>query len=98
MGKQPGVMLYFEIRGGLSKLTQEEKGNLLDAILCYGESGEEPLLHGAAAVVWEMLKPRILRDREKYDSLCRRRSDMAEKRWNTERTKEKNDAWMKKYL
>ena len=91
-------MLYFEIRGGLQKLTREEKGDLLDAILRYGEEGEEPYLHGAAAVVWEMLKPRILRDREKYDSLCRQRREMAEKRWNTEEAKEKNDAWMKKYL
>lgn len=98
MGKQPGIMLYFEMRGGLQRLTQAEKGDLLDAILCYGEEGAEPLLQGTAAVVWDLIKPRIQRDREKYETLCRHRREMAEKRWENKGKEARSDAWMKKYL
>lgn len=42
MGKQPGVMLYFEIRPCLERLTMDEQGRLFNAILDYGEEGIEP--------------------------------------------------------
>ena len=38
---KPGVMIYFKIRGLIKRMTQEQKGNLLDAILDYGEFGKK---------------------------------------------------------
>ena len=42
MGKQPGVMFYFEIRPCLGRLTPEEKGVLFEAILDYGPVIDHP--------------------------------------------------------
>ena len=36
MGKQPGVMIYFDIRPCLVRLSLEEQGQLFRAILDYG--------------------------------------------------------------
>ena len=40
--KQPGVILYFDVRPSLKRLNASEKGQLFEAILDYGEHGIEP--------------------------------------------------------
>lgn len=44
---KPGVMFYFEIRPCIKRLTLEEKGQLFEAILDYGEYGAIPEVDGA---------------------------------------------------
>ncbi len=66
MGK-PGVMLYFDIRPGLSQLTTEQRGKLFDAILDFAEFGVEPKVDGMVALAWAFIKPRIVRDSDAYD-------------------------------
>ena len=67
MGKQPGVMLYFEIRPCLERLTMDEQGQLFRAILDYGEDGIEPNFQYMLGIAWDFIKPRLERDRERYD-------------------------------
>lgn len=81
MGKQPGVMLYFEIRPCLERLTMEEQGQLFRAILDYGEEGIEPNFDYMLGIAWDFIKPRLERDRERYEEVSRKRAEAAQARW-----------------
>ena len=86
MGKQPGVMFYFEIRPCLGRLTPEEKGVLFEAILDYGQFGREPELAGGPGVAWDFIRPKLDRDRERYEAMVEQRRQAAEKRWAGQRS------------
>ena len=64
--KQPGIMLYFDIRPSLKRLSTQEKGVLFEAMLDYGEFGVVPELDGLLGVAWDFIQPRLDRDRERY--------------------------------
>lgn len=64
---KPGVMFYFEVRPCLRRLNLEEKGQLFEAILDYGEYGIEPSLEGMAGLAWDFLQPKLDRDATRYD-------------------------------
>lgn len=64
--KQPGVLLYFDVRPCLKRLSKEEKGELFEAILEYGEFGTVPEFEGSLGVAWDFIQPQIDRDRENY--------------------------------
>jgi len=66
MGK-PGVMLYFDVRPCLRRLSAEEKGHLFEAILEYGENGVDPGFEGMLGVAWDFIQPSIDRDSDRYD-------------------------------
>lgn len=66
MGK-PGVMLYFDIRPCLKRLSSEEKGLLFEAILEYGEHGIDPEFDGMLGIAWDFIQPGIDRDSDRYD-------------------------------
>lgn len=65
---KPGVMLYFDLRPCLKRLTQEQKGQLFEAILEYGEFGAVPNFDDdiGLAVAWDLIRPMIDRDNERY--------------------------------
>lgn len=81
MGKQPGVMLYFDIRPCLARLTMDEQGQLFRAILDYGEDGIEPDFDFMLGVAWDFIKPRLERDRERYAERVRQCEEAARRRW-----------------
>ncbi|MDY4755259.1 MAG: DUF6291 domain-containing protein [Candidatus Faecousia sp.] len=64
---KPGVMFYFEIRPCIKRLTLEEKGQLFEAILDYGEFGAIPKVDGAVGVAWDFIQQRLDRDTGRYD-------------------------------
>lgn len=64
---KPGVMFYFDTRPCIKRLTLEEKGQLFEAILDYGEFGTVPELSGAVGVAWDFLQPKLDRDSERYN-------------------------------
>lgn len=64
---KPGVMFYFEIRPCIKRLTLEEKGQLFEAILDYGEYGAIPEVDGAVGVAWDFIQQRLDRDTGRYD-------------------------------
>ena len=63
---RPGVMLYFDIRPCIKRLTTEEKGRLFEAILDYGEFGVFPEFEGMLGIAWDFISPRLDRDSEAY--------------------------------
>lgn len=66
MSQRPGVMLFFDIRPALKRLTIEERGQLFEAILDYGELGLLPDFEGGLGIVWDFIQPRIDQDAERY--------------------------------
>ena len=83
--KQPGTMLYFDIRPSLKRLSTQEKGILFEAILDYGEFGTVPELDGALGVAWDFIQPRLDRDRERYEEISRKRTEAIKARWDKNR-------------
>lgn len=63
---KPGVMVYFDIRPCIARLSLSEKGQLFDAILDYAENGVEPEIDGGLGVAWDFIRPRIDKDSERY--------------------------------
>ena len=63
---KPGVMLYFDIRPSIKRLTTEEKAQLFEAILDYGEFGAIPGFDDRLGIVWDFVQPRLDRDSELY--------------------------------
>ena len=89
----PGVMLYFNIRPCLKRLTNEEKGKLFEAILDYGEHGAIPNLDGTLGVAWDFVQPQIDADKSSYAEKCAKAKKSIETRWAKEaeqHTKEYN--------
>jgi hypothetical protein len=84
MGKQPGVMLYFDIRPCLERLTMDQQGMLFRAILDYGEDGIEPDFHYMLGIAWDFIKPRLERDRERYEEKVRQCEEAARRRWESQ--------------
>ena len=66
MSQRPGVMLFFDVRPALKRLTIEERGQLFEAILDYGELGLLPDFEGGLGIVWDFIQPRIDQDAERY--------------------------------
>jgi len=82
---RPGVMLYFDVRPCLKRLTLEEKGMLFDAILEYGQDNLPPDFEGPLGVAWDFIQPRIDADGVAYREKCDMRQKAAESRWAKER-------------
>lgn len=66
MSQRPGVMLFFDVRPALKRLTVEERGRLFEAILDYGELGILPEFEGGLGIVWDFIQPRIDQDAARY--------------------------------
>lgn len=89
---RPGVMLWFDLRPSLKRLSLEEKGLLFECIMDYAEYGEVPELDGMAGVAWDFIQPRIDRDAERYEEVSERRRQAAQKRWDKQEKEMQADA------
>ena len=78
-------MLYFDIRPCLKRLSREEKGALFEAILDYAEYGVLPEVDGVLGVAWDFIKPRLDRDKERYETISEKRTAAINARWERER-------------
>ena len=83
-------MLYFDIRPCLKRLSNEEKGMILEAILDYSEHGVLPEVEGMVGVAWDFIQPRLDRDRERYETISEKRTAAINTRWERERGIQKN--------
>ena len=71
---RPGIMVYFDMMGPLSKLQDADKGQLFWAMLEYGKSGALPVFDGLALeLAWEFVKPKIDKDYKEYIRSVQRR-------------------------
>ena len=61
MGR-PGIMLYFDILEPIRRLPDAEKGQLLVAMLEYGQSGVVPVFDSfALSLAWEFISSLLKR-------------------------------------
>lgn len=72
---RPGVVLYFDsLCPALARLSNEQNGMLLRGIVDYAQTGAIPELDNMTGLVFEMLRPSIDRDGERYaESVAQRR-------------------------
>ena len=80
--ERPGVMLYFDLRPCLKRLSNEEKGLLFEALMDYAQYGELPELDGMTGIAWDFIRPRIDRDAERYEEMVELKRRAARKRWD----------------
>lgn len=86
--RPPGVMLYFtETRPLLTLMSDEERGQLVMAILDYAEYDVEPVLRDRLAAAWPFIKRLIDRDAEAYRKKCEKAARSARSRWEKEAEK-----------
>ena len=52
MKKLPGIMIYLDSLAPLRLLSREEQGDVLMAILEYGNDGTRPQFEGMLAMAW----------------------------------------------
>lgn len=83
MSRRPGTMLYFDTRPCLKRLTNDQKGQLFEAILDYAEFSVVPDFGDdmALSIAWDFIQPKIDRDNERYEQISKRRAEAAAKRW-----------------
>lgn len=70
MAERPGFMLYFDTTPALDRLSDVEAGQLFKALLHYAQFGEVPVLDGLAGFAFDLLRPRLDRDRQSYEDRC----------------------------
>jgi hypothetical protein len=71
---KPGMMVYFDMMGPVSKLPDEEKGRLFWAMLEYAKEGTIPNFEGLAlSLAWEFVKPKLDADAEAYNKAVLKR-------------------------
>ena len=84
MKKRPGVMLYFDRLTFLDRLSDEQAGRLFRCILAYAENGVVPEIEDLAlGMAWDVIRPVLDYDRERYEAICEKRRQSVQKRWNT---------------
>lgn len=66
--------LYHKYRRQIAKLTEDEAGRLLFALMAYSETGEAPELSGREEIVFDFIAVEIEREQTAYDKLCEKRS------------------------
>lgn len=73
--QRPGVVIYFDdFRPVLNRLTNDQIGLLLRGLLSYAEYGEMPdALDPVSSMVFDMLRPRIDADGERYEAMREQR-------------------------
>ncbi len=81
MQKKPGVMIYFDMLETLERLSDENAGVLLRAILEYGKTQCEPQLPDPLYLLWPMIRMRLDMDDERYYQVSQKRSYAAYVRW-----------------
>lgn len=84
MKKKPGVMLYFDRMTFLDRLDDAQCGRLLRAIIGYARDGETPQISDPMlGMAWDMLRPVIDLDSERYEAKCEQNRRNILKRWDT---------------
>ena len=83
MKEKPGVMLYFDRLPYLNRMDDTQRGRLFLWIMEYAQYGvipeiEDPML----GMAWDVVKPAIDLDTERYEAKCERNRENIQKRWN----------------
>lgn len=66
MTERPGIMLYFDMAEPVKGLSYEERGQLLEAMLDYGQFGAVQEFNGLLAFAWGFIRPKLDADAKSY--------------------------------
>ncbi len=78
----PGVMLYFDRLSFLDRLDDAQTGRLFRAVIRYARDGEVPEIDDLMfGVAWDVLRPMIDYDAQKYAEVCEKRRQNIQRRW-----------------
>jgi hypothetical protein len=77
MAEKKSFVLYADMENIIEVLSYEERGRLLTAVFAYFSRGEQPDFDGALKAVFVMIAQQLDRDREKWEEICRKRSEYA---------------------
>ena len=80
--EKPGFTLYHNDLRCLAGLSQEQKGNFLDMLWRYSETGTEPETEPLMYALFRIFADKIDRDGEKYKRRCEKNKENVLKRWN----------------
>lgn len=79
MNKHNSFVLYKEYREYIDMLSDQETGRLFKALFSVLSGGEEPELEGSTKIVFKVIYGQIMRDLEKWEETCRKRSEAGKK-------------------
>ncbi len=75
--KKKSFVLYNDYQQHIDRLTDEQAGKLFKAIFDYVNTGTIALLEGQADMAFSFIALQLDRDVEKYEEICRKRSEFA---------------------
>ena len=82
MKEKPGVMLYFDRLPYLNRMDDTQRGKLFLWIMEYAQYGVIPEIEDAMlGMAWDVVKPAIDLDTERYEAKCERNRENIQKRW-----------------
>lgn len=70
MKQKSSFLIYHEYRKPLKLLTDEQRGQLLMALIDYSESGVVPELDGISMMAFSFIQSQMNRDSKKYENRC----------------------------
>lgn len=70
MKQKNSFLIYHEYREPLKLLTDEQRGQLLMALIDYSESGVVPELDGISMMAFSFIQSQMDRDSKKYENRC----------------------------
>lgn len=70
MKQKSSFLIYHEYREPLKLLTDEQRGQLLMALIDYSESGVVPELDGISMMAFSFIQSQMDRDSKKYENRC----------------------------
>ena len=80
--QMPGVMLYFDRLSFLDRLDDAQTGRLFRALIRYARDGEEPEIEDITfGVAWDVLRPMVDYDAQRYAEVSEKRRQSALRRW-----------------
>ena len=84
MAENKSIMLYLDTLKQWEMLTDEQAVVLIKALLLYASCGEQLSTDdGMVSMAFSFITAQIDRDNEKWEATCKKRSESARKRWET---------------
>lgn len=88
MANQPGIVIYFSDYENVGQLlSQEQKGDLLDALIAFGREGQTYTGgDNLVGMAFNVHASAIRRTEKKYNERCQRNAENIRKRWEKQKS------------
>lgn len=89
MKERPGFMIYFDRLSFLDRLDDAQCGQLLRAMVDYSKDGVVPILDDVPLeVAWDVVRPMLDKDVDRYREVCEKNRENAIKRWQFQKERQ----------